>query len=85
MDYYMKILGIIKENKLNIYINNQKVNLNDLFIYFEGDIFNKDRLFKKYKLQAKKEEELIKYLYKHEKTNFVKKLDGEFLIVIYDK
>ena len=81
----MNILGIINKDKTRIYLDKKKIDLKELFVYFKGDIFNKESLLKKYKLKLKNDEELIKYLYKHEKTSFLKKLDGDFLIVIYDK
>ena len=81
----MNILGIINKDKTRIYLDKKKIDLKELFVYFKGDIFNKESLLKKYKLKIKNDEELIKYLYKHEKTSFLKKLDGDFLIVIYDK
>ena len=81
----MNIIGIINKDKTSIYLDKKKATLKELFVYFEGDIFNKESFLKKYRLKAKNEEELINYLYKHEKTNFLKKLDGNFLIVIYDK
>lgn len=80
----MSILGTINKNKIKIYLDNKEIVLDDLFIHFEGIIFNKDKLLKKYKIKGKKDEELIKYLYKQNKINFVKELDGDFLIVIYE-
>lgn len=81
----MNILGIINEDKTSIYVDKKKKDLKELFVYFEGNIFNKESLLKRYKLKTKKEEALIEYLYKHEKTNFLKKINGDFLIVIYDR
>ncbi|MBR1413427.1 MAG: hypothetical protein IJ574_02005 [Bacilli bacterium] len=69
------ILGNFNLNNKIIKVNNRKVNYNNLFVYIKGTIFNVNSNI----------EEYIRDSYITKGIEFIKELDGNFAIVIYDK
>ncbi len=69
----------------NIALNNQPFLKDDILAVFNGEIYNYKHLIDKYELNAKTEIEVIFELWKRFGVDFVRKLDGMFVIAIFDK
>ena len=80
----MELFGVIKNDKVSIFVDEEKVKNNNLFVFIKGKIFNFDELVKKYKIKVNNENELISELYTKDGVSFIDELDGNFCIIIYD-
>lgn len=80
----MDILGIISNNKKEILLDTEKVNLDNFFVFIKGKIFNLPELCEQYSINSCKAEIFIEQMYIKFGINFIKKLDGNFVIVIFD-
>ena len=69
----------------NVALNNQPFLKDDILAVFNGEIYNYRHLIDKYELNAKTEIEVIFELWKRFGVDFVRKLDGMFVIAIFDK
>lgn len=75
------MIGVFNDYEKKITIDKKNINLDKLFIYTIGTIFNMEYLCDKYKTKT---EDLVYTLYKKYKLDFIQKLDGDFSIIIYD-
>lgn len=80
----MNVFGILNNDKREFNINNKIINSDNILVYIKGTIFNLNEIKLKYKIKSNNINNIIKILYKNNNLNFVKNLDGNFLIIIYD-
>lgn len=80
----MDILGRIYNSKKEFIVDNKKININNLFVFIKGKIFNLESLCKKYKIISNDQTKVVEELYQKLGTDFIKELDGDFAIIIYD-
>ena len=89
-------LNIIKSSGIYICYENDKITmktkhliqLDNLTLFFDGNIYNKDELIKKFGLQCTTSNEYEVIIRLYQKIGFVeavKRIDGEFALLIKDK